>query len=123
MKSLLARIAYITGGALLLTTTAAAVTGQVRFAETAEFGRAVAICPLSLIASQRVSATNGDQLAGPGIRSVGQVADLMIDGAMAHGMEELRDNPFQGLGLAILANMKPAIRSAAESTFRTACNR
>ena len=123
MKSFLSRIVYLAGGVLILGTIGGAATGQVRFVDTPGFGRAVLVCPGGIIASQKVMGPRDNQLAGPGVRSIGQIADLMMDDAVTQGMVELQDNPFQGLAMTMLAGMKPAVRSLSESMLSNACNR
>jgi hypothetical protein len=59
---------------------------------------------------------------GAGFQSWDDAVDGLLNKLTQKAMAELAGNPFGGLGIMILENMKPALKSIAERGFEDTCS-
>jgi hypothetical protein len=101
----------------LLTAIGTACYINPKFVSTTDNGRVILLCGIKRVWVQR-SSPDG---FSAGLQSWGDAVDGVLDKLTQKTVAELAGNPFSGLGVMIIENMKPGLKSIAERGFEDTC--
>ena len=104
--------------ATLLATVGSVAYVNPKFVDTQVNGKVILLCGIKRVWVQR-SSPDG---FGAGFQSWDDAVDGLLNKLTQKAMAELAGNPFGGLGIMILENMKPALKSIAERGFEDTCS-